>query len=229
MTAFVNIKYFTFVYFFILFLDIIFKNISDFFYVRIFTKLSLVTLLIVFFFQYNKPIKLLKDKIFLAGLFAFLLGDFFLIFYEYETIYLTGLFCFMLGKIAYTVRFSNQKDFKIKRLFPFLTILFIYIVFIATLVFDNLGDFFIPVLLYFFVSMLIFLFAYLRYDVVNSLSFYLVFAGVVCSVFSDSISVLQSFYNQNFGLNQYSVMLFYGLFQYLVVLGIIKETVLINE
>ena len=77
--------------------------------------------------------------------------------------------------------------------------------------------------------MLIFLFAYLRYDVVNSLSFYLVFAGVVCSVFSDSISVLQSFYNQNFGLNQYSVMLFYGLFQYLVVLGIIKETVLINE
>ena len=78
MTAFVNIKYFTFVYFFILFLDIIFKNISDFFYVRIFTKLSLVTLLIVFFFQYNKPIKLLKDKIFLAGLFAFLLLEVFL-------------------------------------------------------------------------------------------------------------------------------------------------------
>ena len=136
----------------------------------------------------------------------------------------------MLGKIAYTVRFSNQKDFKIKRLFPFLTILFIYIVFVASLIFDNLGDFFIPVLLYFFVSMLIFLFAYLRCDEVNSLCFYLVFAGVVvCSVFSDSISVLQSFYNQNFGLNQYSVMLFYGLFQYLVVLGIIKETVLINE
>lgn len=229
MTAFVNVRFFSFVYFIILILDIILKNISDFFYVRIFSKTSLLLLLILFFRANKKTITSNKDKVFLFGLVFFLLGDFFLIFYKIDTIYILGMLFFVLGKIAYIIRFSNQKDFKIKRLFPFLTVLFIYIVFITSLVFENLDKFFIPVLIYFFVSMLVILFAFLRYEVVNNKSFYLVFFGVVASIFSDSITVLQSFYDQNFGYHQYTIMFFYGLFQYLVVLGITKEKVLIKE
>ena len=97
------------------------------------------------------------------------------------------------------------------------------------MVYDNLGDFFIPVLIYLFASMILALFTYLRKDVVNNISFLIVLLGVISSVFSDSITVLQSFYDQDFGYHQYTIMFFYGLFQYLVVIGITKEELISNE
>lgn len=226
---FLNTTRFSVVYFLVLLLDIFLKNNPEFFYVRMFTKALLLVLLIIFFYLNLNGQLRFRDKLFMSGLVVFMLGDFFLILYKNQFFYMLGMFLFIAGKLIYTARFSNQNDFSTRRLIPFFITIFFYIVFITIMVYDNLGDFFIPVLVYLFASMLLALFTFLRKEVVDKLSYLLVLFGVISSILADSITVLQTFYDENFGYHQYTIMLFYGLFQYLVVLGITKEKILIKE
>lgn len=228
-SIFKNTTQFTILYFTVLFIDIFLKEIEGFFYLRMFTKASVLLLLMVYFYYSRQGVFRFRDKLFLSGLVVFMIGDFFLTLYQTMEFYILGMILFIIGKLIYTARFSNQNDFSTKKLIPFFVIIFFYIVFITIMVYDNLGDFFIPVLIYLFASMILALFTYLRKDVVNKISFLIVLLGVISSVFSDSITVLQSFYDQDFGYHQYTIMFFYGLFQYLVVIGITKEELISNE
>lgn len=228
-SIFKNTTQFTILYFTVLFIDIFLKEIEGFFYLRMFTKASVLLLLMVYFYYSRQGVFRFRDKLFLCGLVVFMIGDFFLTLYQTMEFYILGMILFIIGKLIYTARFSNQNDFSTKKLIPFFVIIFFYIVFITVMVYDNLGDFFIPVLIYLFASMILALFTYLRKDVVNNISFLIVLLGVISSVFSDSITVLQSFYDQDFGYHQYTIMFFYGLFQYLVVIGITKEELISNE
>ena len=108
-------------------------------------------------------------------------------------------------------------------LMPFFVVIFIYIVVIVLFVYDNLKDFFIPTIIYIFASMLMGLFAFLRKDSVNKKSFYLIMFAVVFGVCSDSTAVLQSFYDTELPYHQILVMLFYALFQYFIILGLVEE------
>lgn len=218
-----NKLYLTIAFFVVLVVDIIIKTtVVNSIPFRFFTKLLLVPILGLYFFNFRNK-KNDFNKYFIAGLVFFWLGDLFLLFYENTNSFLTGLLFFTIGKFFYSKKFSHQKDFKMARLLPFLALTFIYIITIALCVVDYLGDFLVPTLFYLFAAMLVAMFAFLRQYSVNKTSFYLVMLGILFSVVSDTISVLELFYSPGIPYSKILIMLFYGLFQYFVVFGLTKE------
>jgi hypothetical protein len=216
---------FTIVFVSILIIDLVIKDNLDSIFFRYLSKSLIMISLIIFYLVHQKE-KQKRNLYFMsAALFSFLLGDIFLINYEEVIFYILGVFLFILGKLFYVFRFSNQKDFKLLDLLPFFGLSFIYMFFIMHLVIDNLGSFLIPVFIYLFICLMLMLFAFLRWNEVNRESYILVTVGVFLSVINDSVTVLQSFYDPNI-IPHYDifVMLVYGVSQYLIVLGIIKET-----
>lgn len=91
------------------------------------------------------------------------------------------------------------------------------------LIYDNLHQLFLPVMIYFFASIIVLQFAFLRKDDVNRLSYLLVFIGTILCIVSDSVTALKTFYIPNFAYEKITIMLFYGIGQYLIVFGITKE------
>ena len=91
------------------------------------------------------------------------------------------------------------------------------------LIYDNLHQLFIPVMIYFFTSVILLQFAFLRKADVNKMSYLVVFIGTVLCIVSDSITALKIFYLPNFAYEKITIMLFYGIGQYLIVYGITKE------
>lgn len=216
---------FTIVFITILIIDLVVKDTLDNILFRYLSKSLIMISLIIFYLVNQKEKQKRSLYIMCLALFSFLLGDMFLISYEMVIYYMLGVFLFVSGKIFYVFRFSNQKDFKLLNLLPFLGLSFIYMFFIMHFVIDSLGSFLIPVFIYLFTCLMILLFAFLRKNEVSRTSYILVVIGVLLSVINDSITVLQSFYDSNI-IPHYDifVMIMYGISQYLIVLGIIKET-----
>lgn len=219
-----NTTIFTILYFGILLLDILVKfNLPAMPY-RFVTK-PLVMLSLIAYYGVNMTVlSVKKHKFMLTALIMFLIGDLFLIFKGMIFLGL-GMLFFLNGKLFYALRFLNNKDFSIKRALPFLGICTVYIVFIMSYVYTSLNVFFIPVVIYLFVALIEFLFACLRFEHVNRNSYYLVFFGVICSIFSDT-AVLMNHFSNFVDLDiKGVVMVSYGVAQYLIVRGVVKEKI----
>ena len=218
-----NKLYFSVLYFSILIIDIIVKLGLDTIPFRFITKPLIVISLVLFYWINAKENSKKKFVFMILALFFFLLGDIFLIFKDVSFLFSLGMLGFILGKLFYTFRFSNQNDFKLVRLLPIVVFCFVYIFVVLNIIYDNLGKYFFPVLIYLFVAMLTLQFAYLRKSGVDTKSYLTVGIGILFSVMADSIAVLAQFYHNNFFYDYITVILFYGISQYLIVMGIIEE------
>lgn len=198
-------------------------NLSSFPY-RYISKALLVFLLVIFFLFNQSEDESNKKPIVILALLSFIVGDVFFISADSSNIMLIiGAIFFAIGKILYAIRFSNKQDFNILKLIPFLLFCFIYMCWLMIVIYDNLGNYFIPTLSFLFIVMILTQFAYLRKNEVNRLSYWLVLIGVILSMFSDSLTILKQFHDYNIAYNNVTIMLFYGLSQYFIILGIIKE------
>ncbi|APX99823.1 lysoplasmalogenase [Lacinutrix venerupis] len=216
---------FTIIYLILYILDAFFKNSDVLYSCRYVSKILLSSSLLVFYLYNTKQKDSNKKKLVITALSLFILGDFFFIRGNDNNIihFVIAGILFAIAKIFYSIRFLNNKDFKISKLVPFLLFCFTYMSVIMFLVYSNLGGFFIPFLIYLFVAMLLMQFAFLRKEEVNSKSFWLVMVGVVAFMFADSINMLKMFYNPLIAYNKLTIMFFYCLAQYLIVFGILKE------
>lgn len=221
---FKNNTYFSILFFIALLIDIVVKVIDETSFFRFITKPIVMILLLCYYYINQREHKKRSFYIMLTALSLFLIGDVFLILYKNQVLYIIGIFMFILAKLSLVLRFSNRKDFEIRELVPFLIFCFIYMFGLLSVTYDNLGAYFLPVLIYLFICMITLLFAILRRGVVNKLSFLLVLFGVFFSGISESIAILQSFYNPDIPYHKILVMLFYGLGQYFIVKGIVYET-----
>ena len=147
----------------------------------------------------------------LIALSCFLVGDWLLTEPKNTTLFASGMMFFILGKLFYVFRFSHQRDFRLGNLFPFLVVCFLYTAGLMNLIYDNLHQLFLPVMVYFFASVIVLQFAFLRRDDVNKLSYLLVFIGIILTIVSDSIGALKIFYIPNFAYENITIMLFYGI------------------
>ncbi len=223
-SIFTNIKAFSVLYFVLLLLHLVLKALDIKPLVSsLITKPWFLIFLIIFYINHAANRKAKDFKLILLALVAFWLGDMALIFVENTIFFNLGILFFIFGKLLYGIRFSNTKDFQIQKIFPFLLLCFFYIVFMMNFLHLSLGDYFFPVLLYLFLSMIVGLFAFLRQYEVDKRSFLLVFIGVLCSFVSDSVSILEAFYHQILITKFNIVMLFYAISQYLIVMGIVLE------
>lgn len=223
-TIFNNLWYFTIVFFLSFILDTIVKIYLEPIPFRYFSKTFLIVILLVYFLKNHNETSKKKVVVVIAALSFFIMGDLFLIGTESKNVFAIGVCFFAIAKVMYAIRFSNQSDFKILKLLPFLLFCFGYMSFVMLFVYKNLGVYFMPALLYLFIVMIVAQFAYIRKNEVNKISYWLVLIGVILSMFSDSITLLKEFYDPDIAYHQITIMLFYGLSQYFIIIGIVKET-----
>lgn len=196
---------------------------------RFISKTSLIFSLVLFFIVNEKKENLTKVSLVVLALLSFIIGDGFLINAQSSLMFIIGCVFFALGKILYAIRFSNKQDFNIFKLIPFLLFCFVYMCSLMMFIYNNLGNYFIFLLMYLFIVMILAQFAYLRKSEVNKISYWLVLIGVIFYMFSDSLTILMKFYDSNIGYNRITIMLFYALSQYFIVIGIVKENKFLNK
>ncbi|AUP80806.1 lysoplasmalogenase [Flavivirga eckloniae] len=219
-----NIYLFSTLFFLALITDILIKLNSEILAYRLISKSSVIVLLLIYYLINNKE-HIKQKRIFtICALLFFWIGDIFIIKYTQEPYFIFSLFSYIIGKTFYIFRFSNKRDFSISKLFPFLAPFFLYMVWVFVLIHKNLDDYFFIILLYFFVAITTIIFAYLRKNEVNPLSYSCVLIGIVFSALSDSITGLEAFYDQDIAYSLVTTMLFYGISQYFIVVGLVKET-----
>ena len=217
---------FSVLYLLLYLLDSFFKNTEGLVMYRYLSKTLLSLSLLLFYIINTKQKDQSKKKLIVIALTCFLIGDIFFISGNggnaINVLIATALF--ILAKVCYSIRFFNNRDFKISKLIPFLLFCFCYMSIIMSIVYNQLGFYFLPLLLYLFVVMMLMQFAYLRSNEVNLKSFWFVMLGVVVSMIADSINILKTFYDADIAYNKITIMFFYCLSQYLIVLGVLNET-----
>ncbi|NMH86681.1 lysoplasmalogenase family protein [Flavivirga algicola] len=219
---FKNEKKFTILFFVVLTIDILVKlNLSSFPY-RYISKPP-ITLLLFLYYCYNTTEKRkIKKSWVILSLSCFLIGDILIIEHTNIILLSASLAIFGFAKIFLSLRLSHRSDFDIMRLVPFSIVLFAYTVFIVSLLYNSLKNFFIPALLSFFVSLLLIQFAFLRKDVVDRISYLYVFFGVIFYMLSEGMMAIKTF-KMDLPMQDILIMLSYGISVYLIIFGIVKE------
>ncbi len=221
-SIFKNTRQFTLLYFTILLIDIFVKLYCPVFPYRFISKpLVIISLFIYFCFNKNKNTTKKNLWVFLALTFFFL-GDLVIINHNDIVFFGLSLLFFSIGKIFFCFKFSHKNDFNVLRLVPFSIIIFAYTVFLISVLFENLKAFLVPALVSFFITLLMFQFAYLRKGVFNKKSYVYVFLGVLLYNFGESIMAVKTF-KQDLPFQDFLIMLLYGTSVYFIILGIIKE------
>jgi uncharacterized membrane protein YhhN len=206
----------------ILFTDLVFNNYNDLVSLRVFSK-PLVSITLLVFYFLNSKCRHRKERllVFLCLLSLFL-GDVFLLeqtqFYSFPA----GLFAFFMANIFYSMVLYRSANLEINKSYPFLLVSAVYLFTIFYLMYDKLNGYFVPILIYIFAVLNMIQAAFLRYKEVNHYSFILVFIGALLFLFSESILALNTFYAP-FPYKNVLIMLFYGISQLLIILGILKE------
>lgn len=182
----------------------------------------LVMLLLLVFFCYNTGFDIKKYKYIVSGMLCFLLGDIFLIDHLNTTFLLIGLFLFVVGKIFYSINFSPSTCIDTSRLIPFSLLIFVYISVLLLFIYDNLGQMFLPIMAYMFISFLMMQMIYVRKGSTNNKSYYSVLLGGILFVVSETMMALKMFYADIF-MQDFIIMAFYGLSQYFIITGLLYE------
>lgn len=221
MSLFKNTVVYTVLFFVTLLVDIYFKYDLQLVQFRFLVK-PLPVFISALYFLSNVTVKTAKNKYMLIALLLLFLAEVVFLFSGLFTFGL-GMGLFFFGRLFYGLRFSTNKEYSIAQVIPLLVLVFVYMIFIVNKVYDNLGYFFVPVILYLFVVLLVLFFAFFRKDVVNMSSFLLVFIGVVISVVSDSLKLLQVFSEERIPYEVFLVTFLHGLSQFLIVIGVTQE------
>ena len=215
-----SVKGFALTYFCILFLHIVIDISGSF--LHYLTKPAILLSLIAFFIKKSNHLdKRTRDSMILALLFS-LLGDILLMFvFKSPHFFTGGLIAFLLAHIMYIVIFLKKKNLK-QSYYIFTLLLVVYASGLFYLIKNDLGDMLVPVILYIVVILTMALSAFIREKQLNSISYFLVLLGAILFVASDSILALNKFYKPIL-YPQVSIMLTYGLAQFLITLGILKQ------
>lgn len=215
-------KKFAILFFSVLVIDILVKSYCPVVPYRYISKFPVLLLLILYYYFNNSQARPVKYWWTMASLFCFFIGDILIISHENIVFFTISLLLFTFGKMFFSFRFSHTSDFKVRRLIPFSIVMFVYTVGLISFLYDDLKDFLLPILISYFISLLLFQFAYLRKDVVNRASYLCVFFGVIIYMISEGVMIIKTF-KTPLPFQEVIIMLFYGAGLYLIVNGIVIE------
>lgn len=186
------------------------------------SKPAILTLLIIFYSKQSQSEPMKIRSITLGALILSLIGDILLMFTATSELYfIGGLIAFLLAHIMYILVFLKQRHQQTSAL-PITLLLLIYGAGIFYILKDGLNDLLIPVIIYMLVILTMAVTAFLRKGNVSKPSFNLVFFGAIFFLISDSLLALNKFYKPMTS-SGVTVMLTYGIAQYLIVLGLLKQ------
>jgi uncharacterized membrane protein YhhN len=216
-------KQFTLIFSLILVLELICNQFESLTQWHFFTKPLIVISLIVFFFSQSKTIqKKIRNFMLLALLFS-LAGDILLMYDDQDPMFfMFGLVAFLMAHIMYIIVYLKHRN-KSRKPLPFIALLIIYGAGLFYLLKDGLGAMFLPVVVYMIVILTMVTTAFLRKGNVPKLNYNLVFLGAILFLVSDSLLSLNMFY-KTIPFANIMIMLTYGLAQFFIVLGILKQS-----
>lgn len=220
-----NIKKFTVLFFSVLIIDVLVKLSCPSIPYRYISKPLVLLLLISFYYKNQSEIKRRDFNWTMLGLLSFLMADIVLIDVGNTVSLGVALFLASIAKLFLCFRLSHKFDFKVRRLIPFSIIMFAYTFGLVSLVYDGLKNFFVPALISFFISLLLFQFAFLRKGIVNNKSYWLVFYGVVLFMISEGLMAIKTF-KTDVIFQDGLIMFLYGTAIYLIVIGIVAGRVI---
>ena len=175
----------------------------------------------LFYCAEQKPKIKNKSHCFIGTCF-FLMGDIFLMFVAHSSNYfMLGLISFFIAHLFYCWVFYNFRNPKIN-FFRLLFTLTFYALGLFYLLIKTLGDLLIPVVCYIIIILLMVITAFLRQKKVPQKSFTFVIIGAILFMVSDSILALNKFY-MPLQFSNLSIMITYGLAQFFIVLGLLKQ------
>ena len=217
-------KRFSILFFIIVLIEIIIGSIEAFQALHYIAKPAIVASLMVFFLTTSKHLTKQFRQLTITALGFCLLGDILLMFIETSPHFFTfGLIAFLLAHLFYVMVFLKHSNNSIRPI-GFSIVSFVYAFGLFYILKDGLGAMRIPVIMYMVVILTMVGTAYIRKGKVNSHSFLLVFIGALLFMLSDSILAINKFYAP-LPCSNISIMLTYGLAQYLIVLGILRTSV----
>jgi uncharacterized membrane protein YhhN len=183
-------------------------------------KALIIPLLILIFLVNFRDGWNLPDKLLLAGLIFSWAGDVTL---QYN--FIGGLAFFLLAHVFYLSTFfaTPGKNVIFRQKLYLLIPVIIYGVILVYLLYNDLGAMRLPVILYAIVILTMLAAALNRSEKVNRLSFYLVLAGAILFVISDSVIAIDKF-SYNFELSRMVTMSTYVIAQFLIVTGYIRQS-----
>ncbi len=147
-----------------------------------------------------------------------------------ETFFNTGLGAFLITQILYIVAFSLPKGKNTilsTRIYQTLIVMAYGFILIWYL-YRSLGDMKIPVMLYSIIILLMLLSALNRYGKVNGVSYMFVVIGAIIFVLSDSMIAIYKFHIK-FDFARTLIMMTYLAAQYLIVIGCIRQDIIISK
>lgn len=187
-------------------------------------KALIIPLLITLLIVNINPLKNLSHKLMVAGLLFSCAGDIVLEFTEMNAfMFIQGLIFFLLAHVMYlTVFFRTPgKNVIFGNRIWFLVPVLVYGIGLGCYLYNDLGSMRLPVIVYTIVILTMLSGAINRIEKVNSTSYYLVLAGAILFVISDSAIALNKF-GHSFTGSGIFVMSTYVFAQYLIILGYIK-------
>ena len=185
-------------------------------------KSLIIPILMILFIVNLKLFSNRLNLIMLAGLFFSWAGDVVL---EFEGLFIPGLGCFLLAHVMYLVVFFKTPGRNVifqKRWYLLIPVILSGAGLILYL-YNDLADMRIPVIIYSIVILTMLTGAINRLEKVNRTSYYLVLAGAILFVISDSAIAINKF-SHHFESSGIVVMTTYIIAQYLIVSGFIKQS-----
>ena len=212
------------VYFFIAFLFIVLQDQSFFTGGLVIKSLIVPVLMILFMVNLNPGLNRFHRLMF-AGLFFSWSGDIVLEFsHRNGDLFIPGLVCFLIAHLMYfTVFFITPGKSAIFRNRIYLLIpVILYGSILIIYLYNDLAGMRLPVILYSIVILSMLAGAINRLKKVNRKSYYLVLAGAILFVLSDSAIAVDKF-SYPFESSRVVIMSTYVMAQFLIVLGYIKQ------
>lgn len=225
---FKNFYLFSVIFFIAVVLDNSIKQNLDTSYFRQISKIIVVGLLLGYYVV-NKPtaVSRFKSNAVIVGLLLFIIGGYFGVLMNNDnTFFLLSFIFFFMGKLCYSYRLARVHDFSMKNIIPFLLLFSLFMFFLFHEIYANLGNKIIIIVVYLFISIILLALSFIRKDFVNLKSFLLVFFGVVFISASESMLAVKLF-GSNFVFDGPMLLSLYEVGQYLFVLGLLKEVLVI--
>ncbi|MCX6253732.1 MAG: lysoplasmalogenase [Bacteroidia bacterium] len=212
-------------YFLTGFFCIVLQNQSSFFTGFVTKALIIPVLIILFIANLRQGLNRLNRLMF-AGLIFSWAGDVILEFSQRNgDLFILGLVCFLLAHIMYLTAFFLTPGENVifrNRIYLLIPVL-LYGVGLVFFLYNDLADLRLPVILYSIVILTMLAGAINRIEKVNRVSYFLVLAGAILFVISDSAIAINKF-SYHFESSGIVIMSTYVIAQFLIVLGYIKQT-----
>lgn len=208
----------------ILTVDLVFKNYEHLAAYRLVSKpLVIISLLTHYYFNckhFDKDVR----KPMIIALILLITGDLFFLGFDNDIFFNVGFVAFMVANFFYFKSFLTNTAFNHKLLIPFWVICGVYFFVMLSYLYTELDLYLMPMMIFFIVMVSMVNVALMRYKVVNNTSFYLVFIGTLCYLYSISLIGFDKF---NMPVKyQYTLeMASYGIGHLLIVLGMLTEKV----